>query len=520
MSLKSKKSRYIKHCDDETKLLKKQKFKCANFPESNLCNIGKYECKLWKHSNGTFDEAGYQIDHMTDHLQLLCPPCHAVKTFNSRDNNRKISTSPLSDNDSSDDSSNHNPSDDESNHNSSDDSSNHNLSDNYSSDDYSLDEPVSYKQGGSYECETCFKKFDYKDDYSEHVCRKFHCKPGSNSNRVKRYICDKCRRKYSNKDHYNNHICISKLDTTISNKTTNNKTNNRSNFNNDNSINIHVTNNIYANRDNPIAFAKNRIDCLSFAEKNGIPSANDALETIIITINLNPNKINHHNVFYKDIKNGYGIIYDGKCWIKERVSNILETLRQAREKNLLEIFYEAHFYLAAKNRSEIENFLKSLNNILGAHYGNDIAEKKNKQILFSHVKKHMANNSTLTNESTNHTNEGGMCDRPIFDDRPRILQGTNYSIDDIERGVTLNKQLKETSNYLLSVLIKNNFINANRHQSLLPFIKAIHDNSHMNIVIRLLGNAVCFNEDVSIEIVSDEIEKHNIIEKYIRNNFT
>ena len=65
----------------------KQSFKCANH---NL--ITSYDCPLWDSSReGTFDEAGYEIDHIKEHcvtgddspqnLQALCPSCHRVKTL-------------------------------------------------------------------------------------------------------------------------------------------------------------------------------------------------------------------------------------------------------------------------------------------------------------------------------------------------------------------------------------------------------------------------------------------------------
>jgi hypothetical protein len=61
-----------------------QGFKCN-------ANIGNYNCPLYYGGrDGTFDEAGYEIDHIlelaeegnneTDNLQALCPMCHRVKT--------------------------------------------------------------------------------------------------------------------------------------------------------------------------------------------------------------------------------------------------------------------------------------------------------------------------------------------------------------------------------------------------------------------------------------------------------
>jgi len=67
-----------------------QEYKCANKPGANLKGINGYECLLWKYVNGTFDKAGYVIDHIeefcingnddTENLQALCPMCHFVKS--------------------------------------------------------------------------------------------------------------------------------------------------------------------------------------------------------------------------------------------------------------------------------------------------------------------------------------------------------------------------------------------------------------------------------------------------------
>ena len=86
----------------------RQKYKCANFPKSNLNRLSEYNCSLWANPilNGNFDESGYEIDHIDefcnskndnlDNLQALCIMCHRVKTksFN-RTRNLKIKDHPI-----------------------------------------------------------------------------------------------------------------------------------------------------------------------------------------------------------------------------------------------------------------------------------------------------------------------------------------------------------------------------------------------------------------------------------------
>ena len=69
-----------------------QRFKCANFPNSNLKFIDQYNCPLYTTNDGLFDESGWEIDHIIEfssggsddvsNLQALCPSCHRVKTKN------------------------------------------------------------------------------------------------------------------------------------------------------------------------------------------------------------------------------------------------------------------------------------------------------------------------------------------------------------------------------------------------------------------------------------------------------
>ena len=69
----------------------KQKFKCANTPFSNIKGLENYKCIFWLNRDGSFDESGYEIDHINefvvthdnniDNLQALCRACHGVKTI-------------------------------------------------------------------------------------------------------------------------------------------------------------------------------------------------------------------------------------------------------------------------------------------------------------------------------------------------------------------------------------------------------------------------------------------------------
>lgn len=103
-----------RNVSDSTKKLVagKQRYKCANKPGNNLKGLDGYNCVLWNKSDGSFDQAGYEIDHITElsisnnnsieNLQALCVSCHRVKTkYFLRDKSKKLHT--INDNDDSND---------------------------------------------------------------------------------------------------------------------------------------------------------------------------------------------------------------------------------------------------------------------------------------------------------------------------------------------------------------------------------------------------------------------------------
>ncbi len=72
------------------KVAAKQEFKCANQPSKVTKGLDNYQCPMWLGKQGSFDESGYDIDHIVevaeggsdelDNLQALCICCHRVKT--------------------------------------------------------------------------------------------------------------------------------------------------------------------------------------------------------------------------------------------------------------------------------------------------------------------------------------------------------------------------------------------------------------------------------------------------------
>ncbi len=80
------------------KVASKQFYKCANKPGSKC--VEDYDCPFWKCQDGSFDESGYEIDHILEfclggsdeltNCQALCVNCHRVKTSRFNMNRRHI----------------------------------------------------------------------------------------------------------------------------------------------------------------------------------------------------------------------------------------------------------------------------------------------------------------------------------------------------------------------------------------------------------------------------------------------
>ena len=89
-------TRYISN-KIKTEVLERQQYKCAQ--------VKDYFCLLWLVDNGTFDEAGYEFDHIdeysltkdnsTNNIQALCPNCHSVKTKRFRHNKNVLTSTEI-----------------------------------------------------------------------------------------------------------------------------------------------------------------------------------------------------------------------------------------------------------------------------------------------------------------------------------------------------------------------------------------------------------------------------------------
>ena len=367
-----------------------------------------------------------------------------------------------------------------------------------------------------YRCDTCLKIFYLKTDYTRHINRKNPCTANTILSPPKSYTCDCCHKVFYRKDCFNKHRCsgINKIVNNSNNTavTKNNIGNGNNNMigNSNSTITTGNNNNICVNYI-LAPFCKEDMDCLVFAEKFEVLNSDNMLETIIIRVNFNPDKFDNHNIFYKDVKNGYGMIYDGKTWKKERINCILEMLCEAREQNLKDIYSQIDFYLSPENKSEINKVLDKVKSLLRPGLG-DFA-LKNKNMLFAHLKKHMVNNCDLGQTAMLNTNTQAKNYDSVPSSKNNGLSFSAEKIADIERDMKLNSSLKKIIKYLLATLLVNNLIDPKICSEIASAGKS-PNNVHLRAIVSSLSDTLISNKDINMDIINlriDQFEDMQII---------
>lgn len=342
----------------------------------------------------------------------------------------------------------------------------------------------------SYKCNNCGKLFNKKFDMDRHINAKNKCRKNNeknvNNNQPKRFICLACEKIFGRKDSLIRHekVCEIKTEHNIINKNENINTEN----NYGNQFFGNINGNVIMNNYNLFTFGKDGIDCLTTPEKIAIFfSDENPMEMIIVKVNLDSKKKNHHNVGYTDQHSGYGIIFDGNKWLTERIDIILQILFESKEKDLLKIYDEIKDFLSDDLNGTIRNKLNDLSKAIEPRNKIDLDAKRN---LIAHLKKHLYNNRNLALDAKLNT------DIEIIQiKKPNMYDGIlkdGISISDIDKSIRMKKKLskkldlrKEMALDLLNKLDSNKI---DKTQYVL-LVKMINNNSDMeiiNVINRLL----------------------------------
>lgn len=231
-----------------------------------------------------------------------------------------------------------------------------------------------------FKCDKCHRTFNRKQDLNRHLNRIVDCVNGSKTNKKNiSYVCKFCKKKFSRKDNMERHVksCKQKIINTTINKGNDIAINNAKNEIALNKSNIYLT---------LVLFTKDGIKNLTQEELTDLfGSKRNMIEEMISTVNFNPNKPQHHNVYYPDMKSTYGIVYENKKWVTKKIDEILNLLLDAKLEDLNEILNEMGDFLNKKTRNKIKETIEN------ADYSKPNYRKK----LISYLKPILYNNKEM-----------------------------------------------------------------------------------------------------------------------------
>jgi len=359
-----------------------------------------------------------------------------------------------------------------------------------------------------YQCNKCKKIFVKKYNYLKHIKRKTSCTI------LKKYFqtqqkfkCKYCGKLFNRKDNYNRHTKSCNKKNNTPKKIKQNIIKNRQIIKGDNNINNN--NNIVIKQYNLFPFGKDGIDCLTTPEKVAIFSSDEnPMEMIIVKVNLDPSKINHHNIGYTDEHRGYGIIFDGDSWLTERIDVIMEVLFESKEGDLLKIYDEIKEFLSDHDNNTIKDTLNDLNKKLNPRNKIDAVSKRN---LVAHLKKHFYNNRDLIIEAKKHTNNNNK--KPNHKNKLKNILKDGLTIEDIDRKLKLKKindQRIRLKKEIAKDLLQNiNEINDSDQKSIIKLIDQTTDINILQIIVRLLDGAYCFKNNINNNTIQIKIKKED-----------
>jgi len=247
-----------------------------------------------------------------------------------------------------------------------------------------------------YTCDTCGDFFDRKSNFDNHLARKTKCNKKSGSKTNKKNIdpkCYGCEKTFSRKDSLVRHMknCKSIINKNKGNKNVTIGDIKGDVINNNKGVAIKGNKNI-ANVNSPVYnvnlvfFGKDGIDSLDFNDfVKIIKSNNNLYEALITSINFDPKKPQHHNVYYPDMKASCGKVYENKKWVNKKINEIINIMLDTKRDDLNTMMDKLGDTLSKKTR---QNIIKTIED---TDYSKPICRKK----LISYIKPILHNNKDM-----------------------------------------------------------------------------------------------------------------------------
>lgn len=233
------------------------------------------------------------------------------------------------------------------------------------------------------------------------------------------------------------------------------------------------------------------------------------LETILDLVNLNPEKPENHNVGVPDLKSAYGIIYDGKKWNAEKVTEIVNSVLANKKKDLTKIGEEIKNYVKDEKKKEINDHL--------ADYDKMETNPSSRKLMSGHVKKQLYNKRQYSIDAKKQM-ENNELNKNLDEDKE-----DNEFKDILREGLTMKEAVKHNTNkkfiqYVLDTYTKNNIINMDDHKYLIDKLNEINDSELLDILFRVVIDCIYFKEKPSNEKFNQKININNAINQYLNNN--
>lgn len=373
-----------------------------------------------------------------------------------------------------------------------------------------------------YSCPKCCKLFYKKTEYIRHMNKIYDCSSKKKLNRKKKPIifkCDGCEKGFKRKDHMKNHLKICKKYIEKQNN------NNHAQVGRD-LINADLINNgnyykdpiFIQNYINIVPFGKDGTDSFSLADTYKIfTSKTNPIEVIILKSNLDPRKPQHHNIGISDHHSGFGMIFDGKIWKKERISIIMETLMNSKEKDLRQLYDEIKDYLTDDSDDIIQRTLEKIDNVIRP---TSMFGTKSKKNLSVHLKKHFCNSKEIMSMAQNN-NPDYYSDNDITSDECKGFFKNGLTFEEVEHKFNLRKEKhkmkKDFVRYLITRSIENKCLSHKDGNEILECLDDIPRPEMLKPIIDELTKSAYFGSKTSFGKINQRMVRDNEIMNFIRN---
>ena len=252
----------------------------------------------------------------------------------------------------------------------------------------------------SFDCDICHANFT--KNLVRHKKNKHKKNSNSKTNKKEIFKCSHCKRSLSRSDALKRHMKTCKIakNAKIDNnngivlkdlkeckniKINQKKYDNIKKYYNENMFNINL-----------IFFGKDGIENITEKDlKEIFQSKSNLLENMIKNVNLNPNKPQHHNILYDDMKSTYGEVYENNKWVKKKIYEIINVLLDSKITDLKEIMDDMKEFLNEPTQTRIRRAIET------ADYSQPDARKK----LISYIKPILFNNKDMIIKTRKGTKE-------------------------------------------------------------------------------------------------------------------